>query len=556
MRTTLIPVYLLAILPWALLGQTTPQIPAECQAVLDAIRNGSADHFNSNIEDSLKLGLSPTCYAKLFIQSSAAAKRGFADFVKQLEALRTDKQAGSSVDPGASTNLVSKGTTARLLSVASEFGAITESVSGQTVTVQGSLDGLPSALVRKSVLPYCLPTSPNEKGCIGQGWFDALGRFSYGVSFNTSQNSQTVTGTASGQAQGAAQPATFTASSRQITAWNARAILWNARQETTTKDFTTRWQKLLDQAKAAAGGATPKTATPAAAPAANAAAADPSATATITAAKALLKPLEDLIVAAAIPQDKRDAWYKAAFQAISAADLKAPGALELAWWRQIATYLQLVADANPKAADAALAFIRALSNYEFEQRQFIKAIANKPVLTLQYNDNRPVGQSSTSTVRLIFDKGVGKGVSIALNGAFTLYNSNLPTDIPGVSRLRDAQFATQVQKDLGSLAFIGAAAVAGSYYFQYQNSPAILNVTPGTPLPGITFVGLPSTASQVFAQKGNLHVGQIRLVLGAGGSSVRFPLAISYSNRTELIPKATWRAQLGISYDFDALFSK
>jgi hypothetical protein len=197
-----------------------------------------------------------------------------------------------------------------------------------------------------------------------------------------------------------------------------------------------------------------------------------------------------------------------------------------------------------------------MSLYDFEQRSFVEAVASKPVVTLEYNNNRPVGQSSTSSIRLIFDKGFKKGVSLTANGAFTLYNSTPAENIPGVNRLRDAQFALQVEKDLGILSLLGAAAVSGTYYFQYQNSPAILNITPGTPLPGITFTGLPANASQVFAPKGNLHVGQLRLVLGAAQSSVRFPLAISYSNRTELIPKPTWKAQLGISYDFDSLFTK
>lgn len=147
-------------------------------------------------------------------------------------------------------------------------------------------------------------------------------------------------------------------------------------------------------------------------------------------------------------------------------------------------------------------------------------------------------------------------MSVTANGAVTLYNSTLPQNIPGVSRLRDAQFALQLQKDLGTLTLLGAAALSATYYFQYQNSPAILNVTPGTPLPGITFTGLPANATQVFAQKGSLHIGQLRLVLGPATSSVRFPLAVSYSNRTELIPKPTWKAQLGISYDFDSLFTK
>jgi hypothetical protein len=41
-----------------------------------------------------------------------------------------------------------------------------------------------------------------------------------------------------------------------------------------------------------------------------------------------------------------------------------------------------------------------------------------------------------------------------------------------------------------------------------------------------------------------------------GQSSVRFPIAVSWSNRTELITKPAWRAQIGVSYDLDSLFAR
>jgi hypothetical protein len=100
---------------------------------------------------------------------------------------------------------------------------------------------------------------------------------------------------------------------------------------------------------------------------------------------------------------------------------------------------------------------------------------------------------------------------------------------------------------------LGAAAIAGTYYFQYQNRPSILNLTPGISFPGISFVGLPDTATQVFSTRGNIQVGQIRLVLGPENSSARFPVSITYSNRTEFIDRPGWRGQVGVSYDFDSL---
>ena len=70
---------------------------------------------------------------------------------------------------------------------------------------------------------------------------------------------------------------------------------------------------------------------------------------------------------------------------------------------------------------------------------------------------------------------------------------------------------------------------------------------------GVTFVNLPSTASQVYGTTGNIYVWQLKLTAG-GGSAVTVPLSVTYSNRTELITNPTWKAQIGVSYDFDSLF--
>jgi hypothetical protein len=230
---------------------------------------------------------------------------GFSDFLKKLESLRTDKQAGSSTGSGGGTNLASKGTSAEVLSVAAEYGALTETVSQQVVTVQGSLDGPFALAVRKNLIPYCLETSKNDKGCAGESLYSVLRRVSYGVSFNTNSNNQTVSGTASGQPNGAAQPVTFTASRQQITSWSARVVLWNA-SDNVSKELQNSWNAALQStgtptSGSAAGGKNNGASKPAAS---GTTAADGSTAASTTeltaAAKATIKPLEDLIASAAV----------------------------------------------------------------------------------------------------------------------------------------------------------------------------------------------------------------------------------------------------------------
>jgi len=213
---------------------------------------------------------------------------------------------------------------------------------------------------------------------------------------------------------------------------------------------------------------------------------------------------------------------------------------------------------NQEAADLVRSWETTASENQ-QLRQAISAIADKPVLTLQYADTRPQNQNSYSTVRLIFDKSFGKSSkwSVTANAA-AAFNTVTSSTVPGSSSFRDAQAGIEGKYTLGALNILGKAlgnaALSATYYFQDQHSPSVLNVTPGTPLNGITITGLPSTATQVFAQAGKIHIGQLRLELGSG-SNLKFPIAISYSSRTELITKPEFRAQIGLSYSLDSLFS-
>jgi hypothetical protein len=480
------------------------------------------------IEDMLQIRTHPACFEEFMLLQKR--RESFASVVKDFEAFRTDKQAGSTAGTGGTTNLVSKGLGAQIFSVATEYGALTESTSNQTATFKGSLDGIAAALVRGDVLTYCPDNMSNTAlgplGCVHEKTYDVLRRFSYQVSFYTTQNSPTVSGMAGGKQSGSAQPATFSANQKQLAAISAQVIL----------SRSTRKVKADDIDKALTG----------------------------TAGQALQKAAEQLTptIGPYVSQfyDENHApkpEYKQWIQATKAQLEKTNSATEAGaiLYSALSSFVNSVLPAvAPNVLAAARAYDSKYRNYVFEEQDFVDKL-EQPVLTFEYDENRPLGQPSNSVFRLIYNQGFGKW-SLTGNAAGAIYDSQVPTSVPGANRFRDAQAALQVQYNLGSLQSIGAAALSGAYYFQYQNSPAILNVTPGMPLPGITFTGLPSTATQVFAQKGNLQIAQLRLELGAGKTSVRVPISVSYSNRTELIAKPDWRGQIGISYDFDSLFAK
>lgn len=493
------------------------QIP-ECSTALGVILENPVLK-DQRIRQALDYEQSAACFSKILYRSVS-----FWDVVKDFQSNRNDNQAGAPVGSGGTTSLVSRGLAAKAFSVAAEYGALTQSVNNQVVTIRGTLGGALAALSGQGLFEYC-PTGEGISPCLSQRLLDHLKRVSYGVSFDTSQNSQTSTAMPSGAAEGTAQPVAFTASRRQVTAWNARIDVWKTR-DITSKGFQTKLNETLssnDPQRAARLRA--------------------AATELMNAFKAFAQALKQQL------GDDYNDQYGSEVAAFST--LTTQAAIDERFNAWAAAFLRRV-DNNPDVLAKARDLVGKRSFYRLTAEDFVAALADQPVLTFEYVDNRPVGQEPFSTIRIIFDKGAGKW-SFAFNGAVTFYDQK-PT-LPGADRWRDAQVAAQLQRELGTFLSVPAS-VSLSYYFQYQNSPAIFDVKPGEPLPGITFVNLPEGAQQAFVKTGNLHLAQFRLMMSPKQSSVRIPFAVSYSNRTELVNKPAWRAQIGISYDFDSLFGK
>jgi len=495
-----------------------------CASSLGAVRTATDTAARRNAAiDLVKMNLHPDCLAEV-LALSAAQRTAFAQLIKRFESVRTDKQAGAGAGSGGSTTLVAQGMTARILSVAAEYGALTQSVNKQIVTLQGSLDAVPALLVRHDLVPYC-PDGDRTPECLRKSTFDMLRRVSYGVSFDTSQSAQTVSGTASADPT---QPVTFDASGHTINGFTIRVILWSER-DASSQAFQDKWTSQLQAAAAVARIR--------------------AAAATLQSAMgALLDDLEN------DPAKIYETWQKEAADKL--ADAPTGVDVDRIWIVEAEALGAAVRATHPDVFDKAARFLQTLSAYRFEQDDLITSLAVKPVLTVEYANKRPTGEPTASSVRAIFDKGVGKDWWMALNGAVEFYDRQPPATIPGARRLRDWQAAVELRRSLGTIAFLGAASIGGGYYFQHQVSPAILEVTPDTPLPGVTLSGLPPGATEVFADTGSLHVAQLRLVLGPPDSSARFPLSVTWSNRTELITHPVLRAQIGVSYDFDSLFAR
>jgi hypothetical protein len=516
-RSALFTLWILTI---AVPSYAAPQLPAllpvECDRLVELLLATTAPDDRRRVAEALVDMTSHTqCLADAMMQRAT-----FPSFIKLLETLRTDKQSGASTGTGGSTNLVSKGTTAKILSVAAEYGALTQTVNKQIVTVQGSADAIPAVLIRHNLVRYC-PTR-GTPDCASSTLIQTLQRFSYAVSFDTSTSAETVSGTAVTSASGTAVPVTFSADNNSVTAVTARAVLVNARDKL-SQSFQEAWRERVLKSPGALNEA----------------------------ARRLLQSAGGFLTLV-IDDPGYGPWQTETVRLLLAAPRDQ---VQRVWDGRLQALVEVLRPRHPDLLDRAAEAVAAFRAFRFEEDAVVLTL-QRPVATLQYDYKRPLNQPSTSTLRFVFDKGLADGWSFAANGAVELYNDRPSSFVPGRGLVRDAQVGLQFQKSLATVNLLGAAAIAATYYFQYQNRPAILELTPGISFPGISFVGLPGTATQVFATRGNIQVGQIRLVLGPENSSARFPVSITYSNRTEFVDRPGWRGQVGVSYDFDSLFGK
>jgi hypothetical protein len=478
----------------------------------------------------LDVGLRAPCVVELLILPDASRATRIMLWNLFKASTANLQQSGSSANgTSGSTNLISKNTTSHILSLASEYGAITESTSGQTTTVNGTLDGIPLALEANTqgLFAECGATLSAESKCLPTKWFNTLGRVSYSLSLDSVPGSQ-ITGTTLGTPQGTTQPASLNTNGNpiRVSQITTKIVLF---QPPSTFDNFSKALTNLDKSELSQTG-----------------------TALQNAQKKLLAYQEGATGYTTWVETTSDYLSKAAPDKVVAA------------WRataiQLANILESGSPGNKGPSEdeligAAVSFASAYSGYAAAERSFFNTKqARRPVLTFEYDVNRPANRPSNSVFRLIYGQSLGKSWTLTANGAFSIFNSAPSSSIPGASSLRDIQAGFEADRNLGSLWILGPATASGAYYFQYQSSPGIVNVNPSQPISGISITGLPANATQVFTQKGSINVAQVKLALGSAKSSWRFPISVTWSNRTELITQPTWRAQIGINYDFDSLF--
>jgi hypothetical protein len=145
-----------------------------------------------------------------------------------------------------------------------------------------------------------------------------------------------------------------------------------------------------------------------------------------------------------------------------------------------------------------------------------------------------------------------KAAQITANATIEWYDHTLKSN---VSRLRDAQIALEFDHTFGKTDAQVNPSLSAGYYFQYMVDKALLTL-PSTALAPGTSIPLPGNASELLKTKGSIHLGQVKVTFKIRNSGISIPLALTFSNRTDLIKATEVRGNFGLTYNLDSLFAK
>jgi hypothetical protein len=182
-----------------------------------------------------------------------------------------------------------------------------------------------------------------------------------------------------------------------------------------------------------------------------------------------------------------------------------------------------------------------------------------PLATLSYlystPQDKPATHSFTAALSYLFKGDDPKrrtpltGAQLTANFTTSIYAS-LPAGA-AYGRLRDFQLSGEFDKPFGGTPDEprGTWSLAG--YGQYQYDPTVLNITAGNLAPG-TNIALPGDAQVLLGTAGWLGVAQGKVVINLK-KGLNIPVALKWSNKTDLLKGSDVRGQIGLSYDLSAL---
>lgn len=434
-------------------------------------------------------------------------------------------QVGAAPSANGSTNLVTKPTVTDFISLAAESGAFTDTLNGTTMTIQANALGLTKYFAN-------LPVFERWES----KYADALQPLTFTVTLNVAQS-----GASAATPTGSANSATPPSIASVLLPANNASFSSFAANYAVYRPYNPQDKKFLDRWKAAV--------------ASNQAALD-SATKTIAANIKKLFPQTIIESVQTQLSAKLSDWHKAG------ADAERAGNFE-AFVSAYSIYEDAFADAvlssSPDAPKNLLSLQQAIDAFHDAVYKVLFDARGTPLATISYLYSTPVGKPATHKATVVLSylfqgKSDQKRTFLSgaqLSGNFTAsVYATLPAGAK-YGRLRDVQFSGEFDKPFGGTLAEPRATWSLAGYGQYQYDPTVLNITQGNLAPGTNIV-LPGNAQVLLGTAGWLGVAQGKVVFNLR-KGLSIPVALKWSNKTNLLKGSDIRGQVGLSYDLAAL---
>jgi hypothetical protein len=499
-----------------------PGVRAYCKDLADfqnAVNAGTATSADGSSAFLNKLDFSHaaatnkfiTAATPLLVVNAALTKFAVSGALQDAGQARPDRQLGAPGSASGTTTLVSKPGSAELLSLALDTGALTRSVNGTTATLTSNGDQLFRLITGND--PDCTVT------CNGHGWFQnkVLTATNISASLDLAQQSSTTvatTGQASGTTPVDVGEAAIPTGAGKLSGVSVRYQLMNGFDPRSAK-FRESWKNAVLQSTDL-----------------NAAVLNLQ-----TATEQVMTPLT--ASANALDREKAFAAAKADTTGRALADFFD------AYFSNVSNTVRQ----DPKLSAAILAVMPLRSVYRQAWFDALHQAAGT-LLTFEYDYNRPANEPITHDIKLIYGYDFGVRGMVTFNGAASFYGGAIPAGAK-YGRLHYGQVSTEYDRTLSgkNSPFQTQMSLAG--YWQYQPNPSVLDIPAGTVAPGTT-IPIPNGTQEFVGTAGSLWVTQAKLTIkGAGG--VNIPIAVSWSNKTDLLQGSKIGAQVGISYNFSSV---
>jgi hypothetical protein len=450
----------------------------------------------SAVEDALNL---PGANLAAFLLYAQARTKSVD--VRQLEDARIDKQVGAPGNSPGSTSAVSKGAVPAVLGFAVENGALTQAVSGSTVTFRGNLVGWLDLLQNQSFIAAYDDDSPIVR---------QLRRVSYSFTLNTNEGASVEP---SADGAGGFSPDAIREqlknTAQQLAGYSVRVAIWDQR----------------DPRRSANRAAV--------------------ATMLDTRGVAFLNALHFLDPVLNSNEVVRN-WTPETVTLLRDPGLDAK-AIEKILYERLEVLRLLMTSRIPNFDEQVTKALLALEGFNAARVKVFAAMQKRPLVAFEYVNTRRKDLPDQSTLRMIAEGQWGPRLDLTANVAWTLQPAGtvaLPAPQTFEGGLRDFQAALQlevplksVSSTLGSTSGIGTPVIGVAYLSQKLSETA-----------AVSFAGHSFTL-----EPGWIHVLQAKLTIPVKGSGMKIPLSFSVANRSDLIREKTIRGHIGLTFDMDVL---